>query len=76
MGQTNQSSYSQKFLEEISKNNIKDGNTLSTEYPFGSSLAFNTYWIDTIGGSTNGNFEFQSRSAKLIIIRTYYNKTP
>ena len=65
-GKTNQSSYSQKFLEEISRNNVKDGNALSTQYPFGSSLAFNTYWIDTIGGSTNGNFQFQSRSANLL----------
>jgi hypothetical protein len=65
-GQTNTSSYSQKYLEEIRNNNIKDGNTLSTGYPFGSSLAFNTYWIDTIGGSTNGNFQFQSRAANLL----------
>lgn len=65
-GQNNQSSYSQKFLEEINRNNIKDGNTLASNYPFGSSLAFNTYWIDTVGGSTNGNFSFQSRSANLL----------
>ncbi|HWJ91536.1 MAG TPA: hypothetical protein VNR87_10525 [Flavisolibacter sp.] len=65
-GQNNQSSYSQKFLEEIGRNNVKDGNVLSEAYPFGSSLAFNTYWIDTIGGSTNGNFRFQSRSANLL----------
>lgn len=66
MGQTNQSSYSQKYLEQISRNNIKDGNVLSKDYPHGSSLAFNTYWIDTIGGSTNGNFQFQSRSANIL----------
>lgn len=65
-GQNNQSSYSQKFLEEIRNNNIKDGNTLATGYPFGSSLAFNTFWIDTVGGGTNGNFNFQSRSANLL----------
>jgi hypothetical protein len=65
-GQNNQSSYSQKFLEEINRNNIKDGNTLASGYPFGSSLAFNTYWVDTVGGSTNGNFHFQSRSANIL----------
>lgn len=65
-GKNFQSSYSQKFLEEINRNNIKDGNVLASQYPFGSSLAFNTYWIDTVGGSTNGNFQFQSRSAKLL----------
>ena len=65
-GQNNQSSYSQKFLEEINKNNVKDGNALASNYPFGSSLAFNTYWIDTVGGGTNGNFQFQSRSANIL----------
>ncbi len=65
-GQNNQSSYSQKYLDEIRQNNIKDGNVLGSAYPFGSSLAFNTYWIDTIGGSTNGNFQFQSRAANLL----------
>ncbi|MGZ8545167.1 MAG: OmpP1/FadL family transporter, partial [Flavisolibacter sp.] len=65
-GLNNQSSYSQKYLEEIQRNNIRDGNTLSSDYPFGSSLAFNTYLIDTVGGSTNGNFQFQSRAANLL----------
>jgi len=65
-GRNTQSSYSQKYLEEIKRDNVKDGNTLSTAYPFGSSLAFNTFWIDTVGGGTNGNFQFQSRSAKLL----------
>ncbi|MFL5773160.1 MAG: OmpP1/FadL family transporter [Flavisolibacter sp.] len=65
-GKNTESSYSQKYLEEIKRDNVKDGNTLTSAYPFGSSLAFNTFWIDTVGGSTNGNFEFQSRSAKLL----------
>lgn len=61
-GQNNQSSYSQKFLEEIRNGNIKDGNTVATNFPFGTSLAFNTFWIDTVGGGTNGNFSFQTRA--------------
>ena len=61
-GQNNQSSYSQKFLEEIRNGNIKDGNTVAEKFPYGTSLAFNTFWIDTIGGGTNGNFSFQSRA--------------
>ncbi|HEY0355222.1 MAG TPA: aromatic hydrocarbon degradation protein [Flavisolibacter sp.] len=65
-GRNTQSSYSQKFLEEIQRNNIKDGNVLSSDFPFGSSLAFNTYWIDTVGGGTNGNFQFQSRAANIL----------
>ena len=65
-GLNNQSSYSQKFLEEIKRNNIRDGNELDANYEFGPSLAFRTYYIDTIGGSTNGNFQFQSRAANLL----------
>jgi hypothetical protein len=61
-GQTNQSSYSQKFLEEIKNGNIKDANAVAQNYPFGTSLAFNTYWIDTIAGGTSGNYQFQTRA--------------
>ena len=61
-GSNNQSSYSQKFLEEISNNNDKDANNVAQNYPFGTSLAFNTYWIDTIAGGTSGNYRFQTRA--------------
>lgn len=61
-GLNTSSSYSQKFLEEIRSKNIKDANLVSGNFPFGTSLAFNTYWIDTVGGSTNGNFQFQTRA--------------
>jgi hypothetical protein len=61
-GLNNQSSYSQSFLDEIRNKNIRDANQVSGNFPFGTSLAFNTYWIDTIGGSTNGNFDFKTRA--------------
>jgi len=61
-GQNNSSSYSQKFLDEIKNANTRNGNVVASEFPFGTSLAFNTYWIDTVGGSTNGNFQFKSRA--------------
>lgn len=61
-GQNNTSSYSQQFLDEIRNGNIKDGNTVASGFPYGTSLAFNTFWIDTVGGGTNGNFQFQSRA--------------
>lgn len=72
-GQNNQSSYSQVFLEEIRNNNDRDANVVSSNldfndprfrpnYVYGTSLAFNTYWIDTVGGSTNGNFQFKTRA--------------
>lgn len=61
-GLNNQSSYSQKFLEEISNNNDKDANSVASNYPFGTSLAFNTYWIDTIAGGSSGNYQFKTRA--------------
>lgn len=62
-GANNKSSYSQKYLEEIRGD--KSGNSVSDNYPFGASLGFRTYWIDTVSGGTEGNFRFQSRAAKL-----------
>ena len=59
-GQNNQNSYSQKFLEEIGTD--KDANSVASNYPYGASLAFNTYWIDTIGGGSSGNYQFQTRA--------------
>ncbi|MDQ3276707.1 MAG: hypothetical protein M3Q06_00160, partial [Bacteroidota bacterium] len=60
-GQNNQSSFSQSFLDEIRNGNIKDANRVAGDFPFGTSLAFNTFWIDTIGG-TQPNYQFQSRA--------------
>ncbi len=71
-GQNNKSSYSQKYLEEIANNNDKDANIVSGDpvrpedinrsYHQGTSLAFNTFWIDTVAGGTNGNFQFRTRA--------------
>lgn len=61
-GLNTQSSYSQKFLEEIQNRNDKSANSVASSYPFGTSLAFNTYWIDTIAGGSNNNYQFQSRA--------------
>ncbi|MES1219126.1 MAG: aromatic hydrocarbon degradation protein [Bacteroidota bacterium] len=61
-GSNNQSSYSQKFLDEIKNNNDKDANNVASGYPYGTSLAFNTYWIDTVAGGSSGNYQFQTRA--------------
>ena len=61
-GSQNQSSLSQKFLEEIRNGNIKDANAVAQNFPFGTSLAFNSYWIDTIAGGSTGNYQFQTRA--------------
>ena len=47
-GQNSTSSYAEKYLEELANNNVTDPNSAATDYPFGSSLAFNTYLIDTV----------------------------
>ena len=57
-----QSSYSQKFLEQIRNDNVTDPNAVAQNYPFGTSLAFNTYWIDTVAGGSSGNYQFQTRA--------------
>lgn len=59
-GNNTQNSYSQKFLEEITGQG--DANAVAQNYPFGSSLAFNTYWIDTINGGSSGNYQYKSRA--------------
>lgn len=58
----NQSSYSLKFLEEIKNNNITNPNLVANNFPNGTSLAFNTYWIDTASGGNGQPYTFKSRS--------------
>jgi hypothetical protein len=61
-GENNQNSYSQKFLEELDRGNVQDANFASQNFPYGASLAFNTYWIDTIAGGVPGTHQFQTRA--------------
>ncbi len=56
-GQNSTSSYSEKYLEELINNNVTDPNNAAGDYPYGASLAFNTYLIDTVlagDGSVSG----------------------
>ncbi len=56
-GTNNYSSYSERFLEELINNNVTDPNDAAQNFPFGSSMAFNTYLIDTVlgpGGELEG----------------------
>ena len=56
-GQNSNSSYSEKYLEELISNNATNPNDAASGFPYGSSLAFNTYLIDTTqdaSGSVNG----------------------
>lgn len=42
------SSYSEKYLDELIDNNVTNPNDAAQNFPYGSSLAFNTYLIDTV----------------------------
>ena len=55
-GQNNYSSYSEKFVEEISKSGEQIDYFLNTNtpYSFGSSLAVYTYLVDTFSNNGNG----------------------
>jgi hypothetical protein len=52
-GVNTQSSYSEKYLEELINNNVTDPNDAAQNFPFGSSLAFNTFLLDTVAGLNN-----------------------
>jgi hypothetical protein len=52
-GANNQSSWSEKYLEELVRDNVQDFNRLEFGYPLGSSLAFWTFLIDTIANGPN-----------------------
>jgi len=64
-GANSQSSYSQKFLEQLHNDNITT-DAAATNYPFGTSLAINTYWIDTANGWSSGNKTFRSLATPLL----------
>jgi hypothetical protein len=53
-GTNNTSSFSEKYLDELQGNNVTDPNDAVSKFPFGSSLALNTYLIDT--AQENGQF--------------------
>ncbi len=46
-GTNTNTSYSEKYLEELKNNNVTDPNKAATDFPDGASLALNTYLIDT-----------------------------
>lgn len=53
-GRNNKTSYSEKYLEELFYDNVRDPNDAARNYPYGTSLAFNTFLIDPIfDGSGN-----------------------
>ncbi len=56
-GKNNKTSYSEKYLEELFHDNVRNPNDAARNYPYGASLAFNTYLINPIfdgGGNVTG----------------------
>jgi long-subunit fatty acid transport protein len=58
-GFNNMSSYSEKYLEELTRDRA-DTNAALSNYIFGSSLAFRTYLIDTLSGPGGALAGYQS----------------
>lgn len=61
-GLNNQSSYSEKYLEELINNGVTDPNAAAQNFPYSASLALNTFLIDTIdaGGGTVSGYRSQA----------------
>ncbi len=76
-GTNKNSSYSEKYLEELVNNNVTDPNSAASNYPYGSSLAFNTYLIDTVqapGGGISG-YRTQANPSTGLIQQNTINTT-
>lgn len=69
-GYNNMSSYSEKYLEELTRDRA-DTNAALSNYIFGSSLAFRTYLVDTIRGPGGAVAGYQS----LVPISTGVNQS-
>lgn len=74
-GLNKNSSYSEKYLEELIKNNVSDPNRAASEYPFGSSLALNTYLIDTVKDASGKIVGYKSLAPTSTGINQEYRST-
>ena len=68
-GTNTTSSFSEKYLEQLVNDNVTDPNNAASNYPDGSSLAFNTYLIDTIENANGsvGGYRSQANPATGLI---------
>ncbi len=67
-GVNNQSSYSEKYLEELINNNVTDPNQAAQNYPYGSSLAINTFLVEPdldASGNATGYYSLATPSTGL-----------
>ncbi|TCJ16568.1 hypothetical protein EPD60_07430 [Flaviaesturariibacter flavus] len=61
LGRNRQSSYSQRFLEELQRSGVRDGSAAYL-YPTGSSLAINTFWLDPVKDGSGAVTGFATNS--------------
>lgn len=59
-GVNNKSSYSEQYLETLVNDKVTNPNDASTNYPYGASLALNTFLIDTLNGPSGNMIGYQS----------------
>jgi len=64
-GTNKNSSSSEQYLEQLTNDNVTDPNNAANNYPSGSSLAFNTYLIDTVQNANGslGGYRTQANPA-------------
>lgn len=60
-GVNTRTSYSQKYLDQLQNSGVKDS-TAAFDFPFGPSLAINTYWIDPVKDANGQVIGFKSNS--------------
>ena len=57
-GQNNQSSFSQRFVEEFKNSGVRDAGSIENKFLYGASLLFNTHWIDTVQNASGQVVDF------------------
>ncbi len=57
-GQNNQSSFSQKFVEELRNSGVRDEATIEHDFYLGPSLVYNSHWIDPVKNSSGQITDF------------------
>lgn len=59
-GVNKNSSYSEQYLEQLINDKVTNPNDAAKNYPYGASLAFNTFLIDTLDDASGNMIGYQS----------------
>lgn len=68
-GNNNQSSFSEKYLDQLIRGNATDPNSAALDYPYGASLGINTFLIDPTYDSNDNLTGYASNSTVATGIR-------